>query len=109
MAKIERVIKHSFGLEGGKKLVSALATKLMENFGRFVKKVDWNEDKTSAKVEGTGFDGSFQVSESDVKLVLNLGLLTSALKGKIENEIDKHTTPEEMDKFAKSVELDANA
>lgn len=109
MAKIEREIKHSFGLEGGKKLVSALAAKLQDNFGSFIKKVDWNEDKTAAKIDGKGFDGSFQVSESDVKLVMNLGLLTSAFKGKIEDEIDKHTTPEEIDKFAKSVETDAKA
>ncbi|MBQ1926290.1 MAG: hypothetical protein II180_09250, partial [Proteobacteria bacterium] len=33
----------------------------------------------------------------------NLGLLTSPFKGKIEEEIDKHTTPEEIDKFAKQV------
>lgn len=103
MAKIEREFKHSFGLEGGKKIVSALAEKLQANFGSFISNVEWNADKTAADVKGKGFDGNFVVSEDSVKMVMNLGLLTSAFKGKIESEIDKHTTPEEIDKFAKSI------
>ncbi|MBQ4359526.1 MAG: polyhydroxyalkanoic acid system family protein [Proteobacteria bacterium] len=103
MAKIEREISHNFGLDGGKKIISALAEKLQSNFGSFIKSIDWNADKTAATVNGKGFDGNFNLTDSKVKMVLNLGLLTSPFKGKIEEEIDKHTTPEEIDKFAKQV------
>lgn len=103
MAKIEREINHSFGLEGGKKIVGALADKLQSNFKSFINSIDWSDDKTSATVKGKGFDGSFKVTDSSVKMVMNLGLATSLFKGKIEEEIDKHTTPEEIDKFAKEV------
>ena len=103
MAKIEREISHNFGFDGGKKIISALAEKLQSNFGSFIKSIDWNADKTAATVNGKGFDGNFNLTDSKVKMVLNLGLLTSPFKGKIEEEIDKHTTPEEIDKFAKQV------
>ena len=103
MAKIEREISHNFGMEGGKKIVAALADKLQSNFGSLIKSIDWNADKTAATVKGTGFDGNFKLTDSSVKMVMNLGLLTSPFKGKIEEEIDKHTTPEEIDKFAKQV------
>ncbi|MBQ9396420.1 MAG: polyhydroxyalkanoic acid system family protein [Proteobacteria bacterium] len=103
MAKIEREIKHNFGLDGGKKIVGALAEKLEANFKSFISSIKWNDDRTAATVKGTGFDGNFTLTDSSVKLVMNLGLLASPFKGKIEEEIDKHTTPEEIDKFAKEV------
>ena len=101
MAKIERTINHSLGLEQAKVAVGALADKLQASFGSFISEVKWNADKTSAEVKGKGFDGNFKVSDKDVKLVMNLGLLTSAFKGKIEQEIDKNTTPEKIAEFAK--------
>ncbi len=109
MAKIEREIKHCFGLEGGKKIIGALADKLQSNFKSLITSIDWNADKTAAVVKGKGFDGNFNLTDSSVKMVLNLGLATSLFKGKIEEEIDKHTTPEEIDKFAKSVNGDSDS
>ena len=55
MAKIEREISHNFGLEGGKKIVAALAEKLQSNFKAFITSGDWNADKTAATVKGKGF------------------------------------------------------
>ncbi len=101
MAKIERTINHNLGLDGAKNVVAVLAKKLQDSFGSFVKDVQWSDDKTSATVKGSGFDGNFKVSDKDVKLEMNLGLLTSAFKGKIESEIDKYTTPDQIEKFAK--------
>lgn len=109
MAKIEREIKHCFGLEGGKKVIGALADKLQSNFKSLITSIDWNADRTAAVVKGKGFDGNFNLTDSSVKMVLNLGLATSLLKGRIEEEIDKHTTPEEIDKFAKSVNGDSDS
>ncbi len=103
MAKIERTINHPFGLETGKKLVGALADQLLSKFGSFVSEIKWNDDKTAATVKGSLFDGNFVVSEKDVKQQINNGCAASLAKGKIEQEIDKHTTPEEMEKFAASV------
>ena len=105
MAKIEREISHTFGLEGGKKILEALADKLQSNFQSFITSIDWNEDKTAATVKGKGFDGNLSLTDSSVKMVMNLGLATSLFKGKIEEAIDKHTTPEEIDKFAKQVNV----
>ncbi len=91
MAKIEREIKHSLGLDGAKAAVSTLADKLQEKFGSLVSEIKWNDDKTAADIKGKGFTGKLNVSDADVKIVMELGLLTSPFKGRIEEEIDNYT------------------
>lgn len=91
MAKIEKVIKHSLGLEGAKSAVNSLLTKLQSNYGSLLGDIKWNDDKTAADISGKGFKGNFCVTEDCMKLNIELGLLASAFKGKIEQEIDEQT------------------
>lgn len=89
MAKIEREVKHSLGIDGAKKAVQSILDKLQKEHGSLISKIDWNADKTVADIAGTGFKGKFCVSDDCMKLNLDLGLLVSAFKGKIEQEIDE--------------------
>ena len=89
MAKIEREIKHSLGLEGAKAAVQKIVEKLQQNYGSLLSDFKWNEDKTAADLAGKGFKGNFRVGEDNIKLHVELGMLASAFKGKIESQIDE--------------------
>ncbi|MBS7380475.1 MAG: polyhydroxyalkanoic acid system family protein [Bradymonadales bacterium] len=88
MASIKREIKHTLGLEGGKKAVDGLLDKLKAEYGSIFSDIKWNADHTAADISGKGFKGNFCVTEDCMKLNIELGLLVSAFKGKIEQEID---------------------
>lgn len=88
MATIKREIKHSLGLDGGKKAVDDLLVKLKAEYGSVLNDVKWNADHTVADLSGKGFKGNFLVTDDTMKLNIELGLLVSAFKGKIEQEID---------------------
>lgn len=91
MATINREIKHSLGLDGAKSVVNGLVAKIESKYGSFINDIKWNDDKTAADVKGKGFSGNFSMSADTVKINIELGFLTSPFKGKIEEEIDKHT------------------
>lgn len=91
MATIKREIKHSLGLDGAKAAVNGLVSKIKSNYGSIISEINWNNDQTAADIKGKGFSGNFALSEDLVKINIELGLLTSAFKGKIEEEIDKQT------------------
>lgn len=91
MATIEREIEHKMELDAAKSAVLNIVEKLEANFGKLIKEIKWNEDKTAANVSGSGFKGNFNVDDKNVKIFIELGLLTSPFKGKVESEIDKYT------------------
>ncbi|MCL2326691.1 MAG: polyhydroxyalkanoic acid system family protein [Proteobacteria bacterium] len=93
MAKIERDIQHSLSLEDAKAAASDIVNKVHEKFGSLIKDIKWNDDHTVADVNGKGFSGKFDISATNVKILIDLGLLTSPFKGKIEEELDKYTEP----------------
>ena len=90
MAKVERDIQHNLGLEGGKAKVKEITDMLMSKFGSFIKDIKWNDDKTAASVDGKGFSGNFSVTDTNCKILIELGLLMSPFKGKVETVIDDY-------------------
>ncbi len=89
MAKIEREIPNPFGLDAAKPKIAALIEKLQASYGSFLSDVQWNDDKTAANVSGKGFKGNFSVTDSVIKVAVDLGLAASLFKGRIESEIDE--------------------
>ncbi len=100
MAKIEREINHHLSLEAAKTAAAELVNKVQSNFGSLISEIKWNDDKTVADVKGKGFTGNFKITDSSVKILIELGLLTSPFKGKVEEKIDE---------YAKNLENDPNA
>ena len=88
MAKIEREIQHSLGLDGAKTAANTLLEKLQSSYGSVLGDISWNDDKTAADIKGKGFTCKFCVTDTCLKINIELGLLASAFKGKIEQEID---------------------
>lgn len=56
--------------------------------------IDWNDKKFSGEIEASSFSGSLTVSDGDkastVSIVIDLPLLLTPLKGKVEEELKKH-------------------
>ena len=102
MAKIEREIPNPFGLEAAKPKIVAFIEKLQASYGSLLSDVKWNDDKTVADVSGKGFKGNFSLSESAIKVAVDLGLAASIFKGKIESEIDEKLKEFTKDDSAKA-------
>lgn len=90
MATIDRTIEHKMSLDEAKKAAGKIVESLEVKFSRLIKKISWNDDKTTANVTGSGFKGNVNVDETNVKIFIELGLLTSPFKGRVEEEIDKY-------------------
>ncbi len=90
MAKIEREITHHMSLDSAKSAAENLVSKVQSQFSSLVKEVKWNADKTVCDVKGSGFTGNFQINDTTVKILIELGLLTSAFKGQVESKIDDY-------------------
>ena len=88
MAKIEKSINHKMSLEKAKDVIAGVVGKVQESYPSIIKELTWNDDKTAANVSGKGFKGDFKVDDTKLDINIDLGLLTSPFKGKIEQEID---------------------
>ena len=93
MAKIERDIKHVLTFDEAKTETNKIVANVKENFGSLINDIKWNADGTQADVSGKGFTGKFAITETNVKIFIELGFLTSAFKGKVEQKIDEYTQP----------------
>ena len=98
MAKIEREITHHMSLDKAKSVAENLVAKLQGSFGSLISEVNWNADKTAASVKGKGFSGNFEVNDTVAKIVIELGLLTSPFKSKVEEKVDEYAKDFEADK-----------
>lgn len=62
--------------------------------------VDWNSKTCEAEIEGGNFKGSIQVMEQKgscvVEIVVDLPLLLTPFKGKVEEELKKHLSRVEV-------------
>ncbi|RAP57820.1 polyhydroxyalkanoic acid system family protein [Oleiagrimonas sp. MCCC 1A03011] len=73
---------HSLGLEQAHAAVDKVAQRMREKFG-----VDTRWDDDTLRFSHMGVDGGIAVSAHDVHVQARLGMLVSALKPRIENEI----------------------
>ena len=76
---------HSKSPEDARDVVSRLAEKIQE---RFEVGCTWCGD--TLEFSRSGVNGSIQVTDDEIHLLMNLGFLLSALRGPIESEIKRY-------------------
>lgn len=79
-------IRKSHGLD--KDAAKAKVHQIVDEL-EYVDKATWNGAGTKADVKGKGFKGDIEVTDTDLVVNIKLGLLAKALKGKIEEQINK--------------------
>ena len=62
---------------------------IQKEFSSLVSSIDWNADKTSAKVAGKGFSGDFSVGAEEVGIDINLSMFAKPLKAKVQAKIEE--------------------
>lgn len=78
---------HGMNEEEAKAKVHEVVADIEGEFPALVNEISWNDDKSQAKVKGKGFNGHFQVTDSDVMIDINLSLFARPFKGKVESRI----------------------
>ncbi|MBX9755934.1 MAG: polyhydroxyalkanoic acid system family protein [Pseudomonadaceae bacterium] len=84
MAKIKIERPHSLGLAGARAKAEQLAERLASEYD-----VRYRWVGNSLEFKRSGADGLIAVTEDQVRVELNLGLLLSAMGGSIKREIEK--------------------
>ena len=84
MARISVERTHSLGLEAAREKARPLVEKLASQYGLTP---TWAGD--TVKLKRSGVNGTLQISENNVKVDVELGLLMSAMSGKIQSEIER--------------------
>lgn len=84
MAKIDIRRPHGTTLPKARAVVEKVAARMSEKFGT---KGGWEGDAYA--FAGSGVKGTIAVSDSEVSVTAELGMLLSAMKGMIESEIRK--------------------
>lgn len=85
--KIER--QHGLGRDAACERVEAIAQKLQRELDA---EYHWEGD--TLKFSRSGASGHIVVSESDLRVEIKLGMLLSALKGKITQSLNEHLDSE---------------
>ena len=89
MPKIAISKAHSLSLEEAKTRVQALVEQVRAQFPSLISGVTWTSDGSSAKVDGSMFDGTFNVDAREIAVRLNLSILASPFRSKVEGQINK--------------------
>ncbi|MDO8332759.1 MAG: polyhydroxyalkanoic acid system family protein [Pseudomonas sp.] len=84
MARIKIERPHSLGLAGARTKAEQLAERLASEYD-----VRYRWVGNSLEFKRSGADGLIAVTEDQVRVELNLGLLLSAMGGSIKREIEK--------------------
>ena len=84
MAQILVERTHNLGREAAREKADALAARLAREFGV---SCQWQGDVLAVKRSGA--DGRIEVYEDSVKVLLNLGLLLSAMGSSIQGQIER--------------------
>nr|MBF0685128.1 polyhydroxyalkanoic acid system family protein [Pseudomonas sp.] len=84
MARIIVERSHTLGREAAREKAEQLAAKLARDYGV---SCQWQGDVLA--VRRSGADGRIEVEESRVKVLLNLGLLLSAMGSSIQSQIER--------------------
>ena len=86
MADISKKHVHGLTLEEAKAKTEQIVADVKSEFPSLVDAIEWNADKTRAKVKGKAFD------QSAVSIDINLKFLAKPFKGKVEEKIDSRLT-----------------
>lgn len=84
MPSIDIVQPHSKTMKEARASVDRVADKIAE---RFQVGCAWNGD--TLEFQRSGVTGEIRVAKEDVRVIVNLGFLLTALKGPIESEIHR--------------------
>jgi|GEM_PF-1946757 len=87
MATIEIRYPHNTTQADASARARVLLTQFAKDRSEFVKELVWPEGKDEGRMEGRGFDGKFSVNAKEVRIDIDLNLLTRAFKAKIETRL----------------------
>ena len=85
MASIDIRQDHDLGREGACKAVERVARQLQDDMG-----ISYQWDGSELTFEGRGATGSILVSDSEVKVVVDLSILLQPIRSQIEKEIRRY-------------------
>lgn len=94
MADISVKRKHGLSLEEAQSKIDQVVQDVKSEFSSLVSSIDWNGDKTEAKVKGKGFSGDFLVNAEEVGIDINLSMFAKPLRSKVQAKIE-----ERMEKY----------
>jgi hypothetical protein len=90
-------VKVKQDIKGDKKKVYSAVKSYLEGKDTLKKlggSIEWNDKACSAEIEGSNFTGNIAVAEakgtSTVEIMIDLPLLLTPFKGKVEEELKKH-------------------
>lgn len=79
---------HALSPAEAKTKVEALVEDFKSQYSHLLNKVTWASDGMSATAEGRGFTSKFKVDTRTVTVEIDLSLLATPLKGKIETRVN---------------------
>ena len=89
MADISVRRAHGLSLEDAQAKIDQVVVDIQNEFSSLVSSIDWNEEKTQAKVAGKGFSGDFSVTREDVGIEINLSMFAKPLRSKVQQKIEE--------------------
>lgn len=92
MADISIQKKHGLMLEDAQERIDKVVTDIRAEFSSLIKSIDWNSEKTVAKVKGKGFSGVFSVDEVNIGIDVDLSFFAKPFKEKVETKINEELT-----------------
>ncbi len=89
MADISVRRAHGLSLEEAQAKIDQVVVDIQTEFSSLVNSIEWNDDKTAAKVAGKGFSGDFSVTPQDVGIDISLSLFARPLKARVQAKIEE--------------------
>jgi hypothetical protein len=87
MATIEIRFTHGTTLDDASKRARLLMQQFVQDRAELVKELRWPEGATTGSMDGRGFDGKFSVNAAEVRIDIDLSLLTRPFKAKVESRL----------------------
>ena len=81
MSLINMTLKHGRGLDQARGAMDQAVRDLQTRFGPLVRRVDWDADRTKARVEGVGFWVEMRIDAQDVHVAGDVPILGGLLGG----------------------------
>ena len=90
MANLKLVRAHGgSNLEEGKERMERLMLSMEQKLDKHLDRIDWNSERTEAKVKGRHVKGLFWVDATNFNVDLTLSMTASRIRGLIEARVDQ--------------------
>ena len=90
MATIDIRHTHKTDLDDAKARTKGLLDDFAAKRSDIVKSVSWTPDGRTATAKGKGFSGTFQVTDRELVVAIDLKLLARPFKGQVEDALKRH-------------------